>query len=54
MQAKSEIVKIKNNNNPSVEYIESELKMLGIEPLRWAVVEVNDEFYTISDTKIID
>lgn len=28
--------------------IENELKALGIEPLRWAVVSVNDEFLLIS------
>ena len=48
MQVKSMLVKIPNNNAPSTEYIESELKKLDINPLRWAVVHVDDKIYTIS------
>lgn len=29
-------------------YIESELMKLGIEPLRWAIVEITDEKYLVS------
>ncbi|MCQ2754749.1 MAG: hypothetical protein MJ231_06850 [bacterium] len=54
MQAISEVVNIKNNNNPTVEYIENELKTRGIEPLRWAVVAVSEEFYTISVAKLVE
>ena len=54
MQAISELVKIKNNNNPTVEYIENELKLKGINPLRWAVVEVSKEFYAISVAKLVE
>ena len=48
MQVESILVEIPNNNNPSTEYIESELTKLNINPLRWAVVHVGDKMYTIS------
>lgn len=48
MKVISELIKIKNNQNPSVEYIENELTKLNINPLRWAVVHVDDKMYTIS------
>ncbi len=48
MQVISETVQIPNNHNPSVEYIESELTKLNINPLRWAVVHVSDKIYTVS------
>ena len=48
MQVKSILVDIPNNNNPSTEYIEEELKKLNINPLRWAVVHVSDKIYTVS------
>ena len=48
MQVESILVEIPNNNNPSTEYIESELTKLNINPLRWAVVHVSDKMYTIS------
>ncbi len=48
MQVESTLIKIPNNSNPSTEYIEGELNRLGIEPLRWAIVEVNDDYYIIS------
>ncbi len=48
MQVISELVKIPNNHNPSVEYIEEELTKLNINPLRWAVVHVSDTMYTVS------
>ena len=48
MQVKSILVEIPNNNNPSTEYIESELTKLNINPHRWAVVHVSDKIYTVS------
>ena len=48
MQVESLLVEIPNNNNPSTEYIESELTKLNINPLRWAVVHVSDKIYTVS------
>ena len=47
-KVESFLVEIPNNNAPSTEYIESELKKLDINPLRWAVVHVDDKMYTIS------
>lgn len=48
MQVESRIVKISNNGIPSVDYIESELTKLNINPLRWAIVDVSDRIYTVS------
>jgi len=48
VQVESTLVEIPNNNNPSTEYIESELTKLNINPLRWAVVNVSDKIYTVS------
>jgi hypothetical protein len=42
----SKIIKIKYTNDNLV--IEQELKKLGIEPLRWAVVNSNDNELTLS------
>ena len=43
---KSETIKIKYTNDNSV--IEQELKNMGIEPLRWAVIEVDENTLTLS------
>ena len=48
MQVVSEIVKIPNNNAPTVEYVESELTKRNINPLRWAIVHVSDKIYRVS------
>jgi len=48
MQVKSELVEIKNNGQPTTEYIEQELTKRNINPLRWAIVDINDKIYTIS------
>jgi len=48
MQVKSILAKVKNNGKITTEYIENELKKQNINPLRWAVVEVDDKMLTIS------
>ena len=48
MQVESILVEIPNNNNPSTEYIESELTKLNINPLRWAIVYVDDKIFRVS------
>ena len=48
MQVESILVEIPNNNNPSPEYIESELTKRNINSLRWSVVFVNDKIYRVS------
>lgn len=48
MSIVSEIVNIKNNGNPTTEYVEKELKKLGIIPLRWAIVKIGNDFFTIN------
>ena len=41
-------VKIKKTDNLDSEYIESHLKEMGLDVLRWAIVKVNEEFYTLN------
>ena len=48
MQIVSELIDIPNNGRPSTEYIEKELTIRNIKPLRWAVVHVDDKMYTVS------
>ena len=48
MQVISELIEIPNNGNPTTEYIENELTKRNINPLRWAIVHVNDNIYTVS------
>ena len=48
MQIISEILNIPNNGNPSTEYIENELAKKGILPLRWAIVKISKDFFTIN------
>ena len=48
MQIVSEIIDIPNNGNPSTEYIEQELKKMNIIPLRWAIVKISEDFFTIN------
>jgi len=52
MQAESKIVEVEKIDTPTTEYIESELIKRNINPLRWAVVGVNDTMYTISVTDL--
>ena len=48
MHTESRLVEVPNKGVPTTEYIEDELLKLGISPLRWAIVKVNDEKFTIS------
>ena len=48
MQIVSEIIDIPNNGNPSTEYIEQELSKKGIVPLRWAIVKISKDSFTIN------
>jgi hypothetical protein len=48
MQIVSENIDIPKIGNPTVEYIESELKNRGIKPLRWAIVKISNDFFTIN------
>lgn len=54
MQILSKVIKIKNNNNPSVEYIENELKKQKINPIRWAVTSVDENSYIVSVADLIE
>ena len=33
---------------PSVDFIENEIKKLNIEPIRWAIIDVNNKELTLS------
>ena len=45
----SKIIKIKTDKlPPEVSFIEKEIEKQGIEPLRWAIVEVNNDELIVS------
>ena len=44
----SKIVKIEVDSDLSDDYIETELLKMGINPLRWAIVKVDNKSLTIS------
>lgn len=44
----SKLIKIKKSEGISTEYIEDELRKLNIEPLRWAIVKIQDKSFTIN------
>ena len=48
MEIVSKIINIKNNGNPTSEYIEQELKNNGIIALRWAIVKISKDVFTIN------
>ena len=48
MKVVSSIAKIANDGYLTTEYIESELTKLNINPLRWAIVDVDDKIISIS------
>lgn len=52
MQAESLLIKMPVINMPTTEHIESELRKQNINPLRWAVVHVSDNMYTVSVTNL--
>ena len=48
MQILSEIINIPNKGKPTTEYIENALKEREIYPLRWAIVKISKDFFTIN------
>lgn len=52
MQAESLLTEIPKNGIPTTEYIEAELIKKNINPLRWAIVHVSDNMYTVSVTNL--
>ena len=54
MPEKKVIVKLKKGETPDVEHIESAIKEAGLEPVRWAIVDVveNDCVILANGTEI--
>lgn len=48
MQIESKIIEIENTKDFSVEYVESQLQQRNIEPLRWAIVDINEKTFSIN------
>lgn len=44
----SDNINIKNFENLSTDYIENELIKQGIEPIRWAITNINKEEITVT------
>ena len=52
MQIESTILEFKITGDFSTEYVESILKQNDNEPLRWAIVDVNDSCFKVSIARI--
>ena len=48
MQIISQITDIPKVENITTEYVENELKKQGIKPLRWAIVKISKDKFTIN------
>ncbi len=44
----SKEIKIENIGEFSSEYVNSQLRQLGFDVLRWAITNVDDDFYTVN------
>ncbi len=53
MKIVSENIQLKNINTFTTEYIESELRKMNIDPVRWAVIDVNENFFTLCVSHVI-
>lgn len=53
MQIESTILEFPNTGNFSTEYIESLLRQNNNYPLRWAVVDVSDNYFKVSIAKLL-
>ncbi len=47
-------VKIKSIKNLSSEYIEMQLRNMGFDVLRWAIVSYDDDFYNLNISYVKD
>lgn len=47
MQIITKTIDIKNQGILSTEYIENEISKLGITPVRWAIVKISKQVFTI-------
>jgi len=45
--SKTIIIKV-NSLPPETEYIEAQIKAQGIEPIRWAIIDINDNNLVVS------
>lgn len=41
------ILKIKKIKKTNTNYIEEQIKQIGLIPLRWAITKIDDNFFTI-------
>ena len=53
MQIISDNIKLKNNNTFSTEYIEQELRNKGFDIIRWAIVDIQNDFFTVAVSHVI-
>ena len=53
MKIVSENIQLKNINTFTTEYIESELRKMNMDPVRWAVIDVNENFFTLCVSHVI-
>ena len=47
-------IKIKISKDFSSEYIEENLKQMGLDVLKWAITDFDEKYYTLSVAVVID
>ena len=50
----NQVVKIAIVENLTSNYIEEELKKLNLDILSWAIVDINEEYYTLNVSVVCD
>ena len=53
MKIVSDLIKIPKIHEVSTEYIESELNAHGLDVVRWAIVEVEDDYFNVCVSHVI-
>lgn len=50
----NKIIKVKIVDDLTSEYIENEFKQLNLDVLRWAIIDIDSEFYIINASVVVD
>ncbi len=53
MKIISENIELKNIGTFTTEYIEGELKKRNIDFVRWAIIDINEKFFTLCVSHVI-
>lgn len=53
MQIVSENIKIRNSKEVCTEFIEGELKKLNLDVVRWAIIDSDEDYFTVCVSHVI-